>query len=88
MELLPQARAKFVAVAGQEAFIADSADAAWRLARAAHAEDDGNISQYDFPQGGLRIYCQSVIPSMPLQRGNASGRLTSSRFAVASGDLS
>src|SRR5262249_38111077 len=29
-ELLPQARGKFVAVAGQEAFIADTADTAWR----------------------------------------------------------
>src|ERR1700740_1043301 len=55
-ELLPQARGKFVAVAGQEAFIADTADAAWKMARAAHPEDDGAISQYVFPQGGPRIY--------------------------------
>jgi hypothetical protein len=55
-ELLPQARGKFVAVAGQEAFIADTADTAWRMARAAHPEDDGAISQYVFPQGGPRIY--------------------------------
>ena len=31
-DLLPQARGKFVAVAGQEAFIADTAEEAWGLA--------------------------------------------------------
>jgi hypothetical protein len=55
-EILPQARGKFVAVAGQEAFIADTADEAWRLARTAHPEDNGAISQYVFPEGGPRIY--------------------------------
>ena len=55
-ELLPQARGKFVAVAGQEAFIADSAGKAWRVARAAHPEDDGAVSQYVFPGRGPRIY--------------------------------
>jgi hypothetical protein len=54
--LLPQARGKFVAVAGQEAFIADSAGEAWRMARAAHPEDHGVISQYVFPGRGPRIY--------------------------------
>jgi hypothetical protein len=54
--LLPRARGKFVAVAGQEAFIADTAEEAWRMARAAHPEDDGAISQYVFPEGGQRIY--------------------------------
>jgi hypothetical protein len=54
--LLPQARGKFVAVAGQEAFIADTAGEAWRMARAAHPEDDGAISQYVFPDRGPRIY--------------------------------
>jgi hypothetical protein len=55
-ELLPQARGKFVAVAGQEAFIADTPAEAWTKARAAHPEDDGVISQYVFPEGGARIY--------------------------------
>jgi hypothetical protein len=54
--LLPQARGKFVAVAGQEAFIADTAGEAWRMARAAHPEDVGAISQYVFPERGPRIY--------------------------------
>lgn len=54
--LLPQARGKFVAVAGQEAFIADTAEQAWKMARAAHPEDDGAISQYVFAGKGPRIY--------------------------------
>ena len=55
-DLLPQARGKFLAVAGQEAFLADTPEEAWRRARAAHPDDDGAISQYVFPEGGLRIY--------------------------------
>jgi hypothetical protein len=54
--LLPQVRGRFVAVAGQEAFIADTPGEAWRMARAAHPEDDGAISQYVYPEGGPRIY--------------------------------
>jgi hypothetical protein len=54
--LLPQARGKFVAVAGEEAFLADTAGDAWRMARIAHPEDDGVISQYVFPGKGPRIY--------------------------------
>jgi hypothetical protein len=54
--LLPQARGKFLAVAGQEAFIADTPQAAWNMARAAHPEDNGAISQYVLPEGGPRIY--------------------------------
>jgi hypothetical protein len=55
-DLLPQAHGKFLAVAGQEAFIADSPMEAWKLAKAAHPEDDGAISQYVMPPGGPRIY--------------------------------
>ena len=55
-DLLPQARGKFVAVAGQEAFIADTPEEAWAMARKAHPEDDGALSQYVFPGKGPRIY--------------------------------
>jgi hypothetical protein len=55
-ELLPAARGKFIAVAGQEAFIADSAEEAWSMAKAAHPEDDGAIDQYVRPERGPRIY--------------------------------
>ena len=55
-DLLPQARGKHLAVAGQEAFIADTPEEAWALARAAHPEDDGVLSQYVFPNTWPRIY--------------------------------
>jgi hypothetical protein len=55
-DLLPQAYGKFVAVAGQEAFIADLPGEARKLAKAAHPEDDGVIGQYVMPPGGPRIY--------------------------------
>ena len=55
-EVLPRARGRFLAVSGQEAFIADAPGEAYRLARAAHPEDDGAISQYVPPAGGPRIY--------------------------------
>jgi hypothetical protein len=55
-DLLPQARGKFVAVAGQEAFVADTAEEAWAWAAKAHPEDDGALCQYVFPHTGPRIY--------------------------------
>src|SRR5437868_633642 len=55
-DLLPQARGRFLAVAGQEAFLADSPEEAWALAKAAHPEDEGAISQYVRPEQGPRIY--------------------------------
>jgi hypothetical protein len=55
-DLRPQARGKFIAVAGQEAFIADTPEEVWRLARAAHPEDNGAISQYVFSEEGPRVY--------------------------------
>jgi hypothetical protein len=55
-DLLPQAYGRFLAVAGQEAFIADSIDEAQARARAAHPQDEGLLSQYVFPPGGPRIY--------------------------------
>ena len=55
-DLLPQARGKFVAVAGQEGFIAETNEEARRLAALAHPDDKGLISQYVFPQPGPRIY--------------------------------
>jgi hypothetical protein len=55
-DVVPQARGKFLAVAGQEAFIGDTPEEAWRLARAAQPDDDGAFSQYVFPEGGPRVY--------------------------------
>ena len=55
-ELLPQVSGRFIAVACQEAFIADTAEEAWRMARVAHPEDNGAISQYVIAERGPRIY--------------------------------
>jgi hypothetical protein len=55
-DLLPQARGRFVAVAGQEAFIADTAEEAWARAENAHPQDDGALCQYVFPHTGPRFY--------------------------------
>ena len=55
-ELLPNARGRFLAVAGQEAFLAQSAKEALSLARAAHPEDDGVIVEYIRPEPGPRLY--------------------------------
>ena len=55
----PQARGKFLAVVGQQAFVAETPEEAWALAKAAHPEDDGAISQYVRPEQGPRIYAHS-----------------------------
>ena len=55
-DLLPRARGKFLVVAGEQAFIADTPEAAWALAREAHPEDDGALGQYVFPGQGPRVY--------------------------------
>jgi hypothetical protein len=55
-DLLPGVRGRFVAVAGQEAFVADTPEAAIALARAAHPDDEGLLIQYVIPGPGWRIY--------------------------------
>jgi hypothetical protein len=54
--LLPQARGKFVAVAAQEAHIAETPEEAWTWAKSAHPEDDGALVQYVRTGTGPRIY--------------------------------
>jgi hypothetical protein len=55
-DLLPQARGKHLAVAGRQAFIADTPEEARAMAKAAHPEDDGSFGQYVFPNTWPRIY--------------------------------
>lgn len=55
-DLLPQALGKFVAVAGQEAFLADTSEEAWAAAEAAHPEDNGVFCRYVSPMRGPKIY--------------------------------
>jgi hypothetical protein len=55
-DLLPRAYGKFVAVAGQEAFIADTAKEAWDWAAQAHPEDNGALVRFVRQLKGPRIY--------------------------------
>ncbi len=55
-ELLPQACGQFVAVAGQQAFLANSADEAWAWAARIHPEDQAPLVQYVKPSNGPRCY--------------------------------
>jgi hypothetical protein len=55
-EVLPQAYGKHLAVAGQQAFIAETPEGAWAWVKANHPEDDGAFVRYVFPPGGPRIY--------------------------------
>ena len=55
-DVLPQARGRFLAVAGQEAFIAETPEEAWAWVDATHSEDDGAFVRYVFPDLGPRIY--------------------------------
>jgi hypothetical protein len=54
--VLPQARGKFLAVAGQEAFIAATPAAAWAWIDASHPDDNGAFVRYIRPEKGPRIY--------------------------------
>src|SRR5437899_1471171 len=53
---VPQARGRFLAVAGQERFLGDSLEEAWARAKAAHPEDHGALLQYLVPEEGPRSY--------------------------------
>jgi hypothetical protein len=55
-ELLPQARGRFIAVAGQEAFLADTPQEALKLAESAHPSDKGIFVQYVLTSKVPRIY--------------------------------
>ncbi len=55
-DLLPRAGGKFLAVAGQESFLADTPDEAWAWATTRHPEDKGPLVQYVLPTKGPRSY--------------------------------
>jgi hypothetical protein len=70
-ELLPRALGKFLAVAGQEAFLADTPKEAITRAEAAHPGDKGLLVQYVRPEQGPCIY-ENRRPVDPLLRRNDS----------------
>jgi hypothetical protein len=55
-DILPRARGRHLAVAGQQAFIADTPEEAWAMATAAHPDDNGALLQYIRSERGPRIY--------------------------------
>lgn len=55
-DLLPDARGKFIAIAGEAAFIADSSEDAWKMAERAHPEENGAFVQYVPREDLPRIY--------------------------------
>ena len=59
-DVLPQARGKFLAVAGQEAFIADTPAQAWAWVDQTHPEDNGATVEYVRPEKGPRIYLTAL----------------------------
>ncbi|MBY0528179.1 MAG: hypothetical protein K2R98_32585 [Gemmataceae bacterium] len=55
-DVLPQALGKFLAVAGQEAHCADTAEQAWAWAADIHPDDDGAMVRYISTDDTPRIY--------------------------------
>lgn len=55
-EVYPAHRGKFIAVAGEELFVADTVQEALAQARAAHPDDDGILTQYIPKRRGVRLY--------------------------------
>jgi hypothetical protein len=55
-EIYPCHRGKFVCVAGEELFVADTADEVLALARAAHPEDDAFLLHYIPRDKVARVY--------------------------------
>ena len=49
-------RGKFICVAGAELFVADTPEAVFALAKAAHPEDDGRLLRYIPKEKVARIY--------------------------------
>jgi hypothetical protein len=55
-EIYSQHRGKCLCIAGEELFVADTAEEALALARAAHPEDDGRFTRYIPRERMARIY--------------------------------
>ncbi len=54
-EILPAARGKFIVVADQEFFLADSPEEAWAWAEKQHPEDRGALVRYIFRKKGPKV---------------------------------
>ena len=80
-ELLPDVRGRFVAVAGQQAFVADTPEEAIALAQAAHPDGLGLIIQYVIPERGWRIYVGGLSVLAIARTADYTGRRRASRMS-------
>jgi len=55
-EIFTRHRGKFIAIAGEELFVGETPEEAIALAKAAHPEDKGLLSQYIYPLKMARVY--------------------------------
>jgi len=55
-EVYTRHRGKFICVAGEELFVADTSEEVIAKAKAAHPEDDGRLIRYIYPKKIARIY--------------------------------
>jgi hypothetical protein len=53
---LSRARGRYVAVANERAFVADTAELAWEWARTEHPEDDGAVVMFVPQEKSWRVY--------------------------------
>ncbi len=56
---LANAPGRYVAVADEQAFVAETAAAAWSWARSEHPQDDGAVVMFVPAEKGWRIYANS-----------------------------
>ena len=56
IDVLSQALGKYLAVASQQAFVADTPEEAWAWVGEEHPEDNGAFVRYVIPEKGPRIY--------------------------------
>ena len=64
---LPEPRGRYVAVADEQAFVAETAEVAWDWARSQHPDDNGAVVMFVPREKGWRIYLNhfDVIVSRP-----------------------
>jgi hypothetical protein len=74
-DLLPGVLGKFLAVAGQEAYLAESSAKAAAMARVAHPDDRGLLLHYISPEQGPRIYGTRRSAVLSPESGGAAGSL-------------
>jgi hypothetical protein len=55
-EIYPRYRGKYICIAGEELFVADTPEEAWALATTAHPQDDGCFLRYIPREKLARIY--------------------------------